>query len=356
MSIILSLDASEWQGRLGQAQFDYAYAAGVRLYIAQLFGSGPTGLGTNDYAEDQLGFAKASGMALAGYLWVPPDDTTKTESLVEASLTAAGRYVDELAFVAPDLEGGKLHPTNPVGRLMDVCQNLTLANKRIVIYTSKRSWPNVMGAGVSEFSQYPLWEARYWFKSGYKPDEAPNIDWKWAPFGGWKQRSILQYAGTAPVNGWSADWNVVDESRLGFSLGDTPTPTPTPTPESPAPMPESEEELTVGQYVELKKLIGDSREFTQRVHDAIVERLAKAEAATVALTSHVATITPAPHNYPRTKEYTVKSGDTLTKIAKTELGQAGRFTEIATMNYDRYPSLKADANMIQIGWVLRLPA
>ena len=110
------------------------------------------------------------------------------------------------------------------------------------------------------------------------------------------------------------------------------------------------------QYEELKKLIGDSRQFTQEVHDAIVARLVKAEAATAALASQVAAIAPIPRNYPRTKEYTVKSGDTLTKIAKAELGQAGRFTEIATMNYDRYPSLKADANMIQVGWILRLPA
>jgi len=110
------------------------------------------------------------------------------------------------------------------------------------------------------------------------------------------------------------------------------------------------------QFDELKQLIADSRQFTHEVHDAIVERLAKAEAATAALANHVATIAPPARNYPRTKEYTVKDGDTTTKIAKAELGQAGRFIEIATMNYDRYPRLKTNSNNVTPGWNLRLPA
>ncbi len=110
------------------------------------------------------------------------------------------------------------------------------------------------------------------------------------------------------------------------------------------------------QFEKPKQLIADSRQFTHEVHDAVVARLAKAEAATAALASHVATIAPPARNYPRTKEYTVKDGDTTTKIAKAELGQAGRFTEIATMNYDRYPSLKTNSNNVTPGWKLRLPA
>ena len=348
---MLALDASEWQGRLGQAQFDYAYAVGVRLYIAQLWGSGPTGLGMNDYAEAQLGFAKASGMALAGYIWIPPDNTTYTKSLVQAGLDAAGKFAGELRFVAPDLEGKKLHPTNPTARLQDVCKHITAAGKNIVIYCRKGGWPTVMGPGVTAFGKYPLWEARYYFKSGFKPDTAPNLDWRWSPFGGWSRRAILQYAGTAPVNGWSADWNVVDESRLGFSLEAGPI-----TPPSPPPPDKEEEELTMTQFTDLKKLIADSREYTKQVHDAIVARLKKAEGQIASLASKVAGIAPVARNFPRTREYTVKSGDTLSMIAKRELGQAGRFTEIAVMNYDRYPSLKNNANLIQVGWKLRLPA
>ena len=46
--------------------------------------------------------------------------------------------------------------------------------------------------------------------------------------------------------------------------------------------------------------------------------------------------------------------DALPGIAKAQLGQAGRFVELAVMNYDRYPSLKTDPT-IQVGWILRLP-
>ncbi len=41
-------------------------------------------------------------------------------------------------------------------------------------------------------------------------------------------------------------------------------------------------------------------------------------------------------------------------IAKNELGQSGRMTEIATMNYDRYPSLRT-SNDVEAGWKLRMP-
>jgi hypothetical protein len=346
---VLALDASEWQGRLDRQKFQYAYDMGVRLYIAQLWGSGPTGNGMNYHAEAQLGFAKAVGMSVAGYIWVPPDGTTETQSLVKAGLDAAGKYADELAFVAPDLEGVRLHPTNPVGRLMDVCDNLTLAGKRIVIYCRKNNWPTVMGTGVTEFKQYPLWEARYYLKSGYKPATAPGIDWKWAAFGGWKQRAILQYAGTAPVNGWSADWNVVDESRLGFSLTTTMEPDPAPEPDG--------EELTVGQYEDLKKAINDAKAAASKGIQAVANGLSGLEKRVGELESEMAAISKArPRNFPNTREYTVKPGDSLTMIAKRELGQSGLFTQIAILNYDRYPSLRENPNHIQPGWKLRLPA
>ena len=109
------------------------------------------------------------------------------------------------------------------------------------------------------------------------------------------------------------------------------------------------------QFEELKGLISDSRAFTHEVHDAVVAKLTKAEAATTALARQVAAITPIPRNYPRTKEYTVKPGETLVMIAKVQLGQPGRMTEIATTNYDRYPSLRTSSD-IKPGWILRLPA
>ena len=110
------------------------------------------------------------------------------------------------------------------------------------------------------------------------------------------------------------------------------------------------------QLDELKRLIDDNRTFTQQVHDAIVERLATLEGKVFKLGSTVSGIRGAERKFPRTKEYTVAPGDKLTGIAKKQLGQAGRFTEIAILNYDRYPSLKTNPDHIREGWKLRLPA
>lgn len=52
---------------------------------------------------------------------------------------------------------------------------------------------------------------------------------------------------------------------------------------------------------------------------------------------------------PAARTYTVKSGDTLSKIAAAELGSYKRYSEIAKMNDIR------DPNRISVGQVLRLP-
>lgn len=55
---------------------------------------------------------------------------------------------------------------------------------------------------------------------------------------------------------------------------------------------------------------------------------------------------PAP---PQPETYTVKSGDTLWKIAYSELGNGSRYPEIATLNGIANP------NFIKVGQVLKLP-
>ena len=49
--------------------------------------------------------------------------------------------------------------------------------------------------------------------------------------------------------------------------------------------------------------------------------------------------------------YTVKAGDTLSKIAKEHLGDASAYTEIFNLNRDQL----ADPNRIQPGQVLKIP-
>ena len=60
---------------------------------------------------------------------------------------------------------------------------------------------------------------------------------------------------------------------------------------------------------------------------------------------------PAPAASPSSKSYTVKSGDTLSRIAKEHLGDAKDYMKIFNLNKDQL----TDPDMIKPGQVLRLP-
>jgi hypothetical protein len=54
-------------------------------------------------------------------------------------------------------------------------------------------------------------------------------------------------------------------------------------------------------------------------------------------------------------KYTVKSGDTLLSIAKSELKDVSRVSELINLNKDSYPSLSINTPFIEKGWTLYLP-
>jgi len=61
---------------------------------------------------------------------------------------------------------------------------------------------------------------------------------------------------------------------------------------------------------------------------------------------------PAPAAAPAAKTYTVKSGDTLSAIAKSQLGSAGDYMKIFEANRDQL----SDPDKIKPGQVLKIPA
>ena len=54
-------------------------------------------------------------------------------------------------------------------------------------------------------------------------------------------------------------------------------------------------------------------------------------------------------------KYTVKSGDTLLSIAKTQLGSTSRIGDIILLNKNRYADLSTENSFLEEGWVLYLP-
>ena len=101
------------------------------------------------------------------------------------------------------------------------------------------------------------------------------------------------------------------------------------------------------EFDQLNKKIDEQHAWVQTaVHDAIVARLA-------ALERNVERFVPPapPSSTPnRDRTYTVKPGDSLSKIARELLHDANRYREIAALNGIQNP------NVINVGQVLRIPA
>jgi len=53
--------------------------------------------------------------------------------------------------------------------------------------------------------------------------------------------------------------------------------------------------------------------------------------------------------------YTVKRGDTLLSISKTQLGDTSRVNEIINLNKDKYPTLSLENPFLETEWKLLLP-
>jgi nucleoid-associated protein YgaU len=68
--------------------------------------------------------------------------------------------------------------------------------------------------------------------------------------------------------------------------------------------------------------------------------------------------TPNPGGPDTLREYTVRAGDTLSSIARTQLGNQARYQEIFDLNVGRPQSVGgslSNPSVLRVGWVLRLP-
>jgi nucleoid-associated protein YgaU len=70
------------------------------------------------------------------------------------------------------------------------------------------------------------------------------------------------------------------------------------------------------------------------------------------LNAQIDVVKPAASAAPAAQTYTVQSGDTLSKIAKTHLGDANAYMKIFEANKDKL----SDPDKIQVGQVLTIPS
>lgn len=329
----LAIDISAWQGRPDPAWFQLVAGAGYKRAIPQAWGSGPGGSGPSPHCEYQLKHFRERGLATDIYAVIPSDhSTTRTDALIEAAVGAAGREFEHVEFIWIDIEGRGLLHADPMARLMDAYENALQTGKQVGVYTNEAGWVGRLGDINLAMPVNPLpilWEAQYVFSSGRAPAIPPDLDWFFAPFAGWTERAMLQYAGTVPTFGVGADRNVFDLSR--FRVAPVPPPAP--------PTPPQEEELTMSQYTELKAALAAQ----QTTLNSLDGRLDATEADVAALKRRAPTPTPG-------RTYTVKAGDTLSGIAAKFPGVAWRAI------YDANRAvIGADPDMIRPGQVLTIP-
>lgn len=208
---VKALDCSAYSGpeSLELRRWQVAYNEGYRLVVVQAWGGGPAGMGPNPYCSRQLTAAREAGLKIAVYVWLPPDNTTDTSSLMALAKQACGDEWAYVRFVAFDIEASanvQLHPVNPDARLADAMSH-TLGEKPGIIYSSRHMWQKLMGNSKT-FRQFPLWEANY------DGDERLSVPPTFPD--GWTFRAMKQYAGTSDVAGLVVDLNTADTVLLGI--------------------------------------------------------------------------------------------------------------------------------------------
>ncbi len=106
----------------------------------------------------------------------------------------------------------------------------------------------------------------------------------------------------------------------------------------------------------VESLAGEVKSFARRACEALSGRADELEGRAAALEDRLTEYDRGGAKYPKdTRTYVVKKGDTMAKIAKELLSNAGLFGKIAMWNYDSYPSLRTNSDKVDEGWELRIP-
>jgi len=107
-------------------------------------------------------------------------------------------------------------------------------------------------------------------------------------------------------------------------------------------------------HLQNNKLFIKASAGTQELKDSIWNQIKLVDPSYADLTCDIVidpSLAPPKPAAPEEKSYTVKSGDTLSKLAKQFYGNAGDYMKIFEANRDQL----SDPNLIKVGQVLKIP-
>ena len=284
-TIYQGIDVSSWQGNI---DFTSVKNSGIEIvYIKSSEGSNYI----DPYFERNYQNAKANGLKVGFYHYVTARNTEQARN--QANFFArviSGKQPDcKLAMDFESFGNLSINEINEISKVfLETLSNAT--NKEVLIYSNSYSARTIFS---SDLSIYPLWVANYGVSE-------PGGNDKWSTWVGW------QYTSTGRVSGISGNVDR-DEFTDGVLLSDT---TPLPAPETP-----TQDNNTIIYTVKS----GDTLSKIAREYGTTVSEIANlnnisnpnliypGEQFTIKTNGSI--------NNSNTIVYTVVSGDTLSKIA-----------------------------------------
>jgi lysozyme len=319
MSEFKGIDVSHWQGAI---DWKKVKAAGIQFVIIKAGGS-DDGLYTDPRWEENYRNAKANGIAVGAYYFVGPACTSADAGKADAQRflgQLAGKQLEYPVFM--DVEATTANEkAGATEAAIAFCRALEVAGYFAGIYSSTYSGFRDR-LDDSKLSPFTHWVAQYASKCTYA-----------GTYGIW------QYSSTGSVNGISGnvdmDISYIDYPSTiktggfnGYAKQQTPAPVSAPVKKS---VDEIAHEVLSGFWGN-----GDDRK----------NRLSAAGYSYDSVQAKVNELMGA-HSQPQVIYYTVRSGDTLSAIARKYGTSVGTIQKLN-------PTLIRNVNMIQVGWKIRV--
>lgn len=191
-ALILVADASNFGGRITDAQVEAMIAAGVAGVIVRVATADP---GRIAIMQGQLAVLRSHGVLVGGYVF--PDYEQRPADFLATLFSLTG----ELRSLWVDLEGNVLPDFLTFKSWMEAARATGLV-PHLGIYSASYIVARI--ADWDDMSVFPLWVADY----GNKRTLDVN-------FGGWRRAAGIQYAADTMIAGVPCDLSLFDPTALG---------------------------------------------------------------------------------------------------------------------------------------------